>query len=323
MRRRKFFHVHGLVGGNREVNPIHGVGRHDIEFAIQVEVSQGDSPRLLAGSKFHTLPEGAISFAEQDSDLVEVGCHRDQVEDSVSVHIAGGDRVGVVERKAVHGGLKAAISFAGEEGDIVGNGIASDDVEIAIAVEVGHDKRSWEGVGREDLRRLEAGLRRWRLVGHHAVVEEDFQLPGVEAGDGDVILAGMARISNGDAVGIGAGRQGLTPGESAAGLTVQHRNRVVSVVGDCEVRNSIAIQIADGDLVGQTADGIALRREEAAAGSIVHQHADSVVAGVGRYQVRKAIIVQVAGGHPVGLLADRIFSRNVQISTAKASEHTS
>ena len=128
------------------------------------------------------------------------------------------------------------------------------------------------------LRRLEAGLRRWRLVGHHAVVEENFHLAGVEAGNGDIVLAGVARIPNGDAVGIGAGRQSLTSGEPAAALPIENRDGVISIVGDGQVGNSVAVQIADGDLIRQMANRIGLRRSEgSAAAAVVQQHADGAI----------------------------------------------
>ena len=109
-------------------------------------------------------------------------------------------------------------------------------------------------VGGIHFRRLEAGLRRWRLVRHHAVVEEDFHLAGVVASDSDVILAGMASIPNGDAIGIGAGRQSLTTNKPAAALAVEDGNSVIAIVCDGEIGNSVAVQIADRYLVGQGSD---------------------------------------------------------------------
>ncbi len=84
---------------------------------------------------------------------------------------------------------------------------------------------------------------------------------------------------------------------------------------------TVAVEVANGNLVGLLADGVGDGGGEGAI-LVVQKDADSAVGGVGGDQVRIAVAVEVAGSDPVGLFADCVFGRGIELAIAQTGEDT-
>ena len=126
----------------------------------------------------------------------------------------------------------------------------------------------------------------------------------------------MFEVTDGDTVRSGAGGEGCRLHGERSGLRSKqdgHRTGGATggVVGDCQIRISVAVQVANGNLVGLLADGVGGGAGEGSV-LVIQQYADgaggSVDVGVGRDEIRISIPVEIAGGDPEGLAANCIGS---------------
>jgi hypothetical protein len=258
------------------------------EVAVAVQVPGSDRPRVAARSEVEA--EAAVPVSGEHVHLVR---RRDcQVETAVAVQVGDRDR-----RWRVAGGdgraggfREAAAPVSEQHGRPVQAGVGDSKVGMAVAVQVADRDRLGAGTGRE-------GGAGGCAEAAAAVSEQHGHVVCPEVRDCEVGPAVAVQVADRDRGRAVAGGEGgaCRFGEATAAVPEQDGDRIRVLVGDGEVRVSVAGQVADGDGSRVAAGGERRSRccgEPAAA--VAEQHGHHVVGDCGGNDVGRPVAVTSA-----------------------------
>ena len=133
-----------------------GVGRHEVEHAVAVEVGGRARTRGVAGAEVRCGAKSAGPVAEQHRDVGRAAVGNGEVAIAVAAQVADGHVDGAAADRVVGRGAEVAGPVARQHRDAIGAEVRDREILRAVVVDIPDGNREWVGLNRVARRGAEA-----------------------------------------------------------------------------------------------------------------------------------------------------------------------
>ncbi len=212
------------------------VGRHQIEFAVAIEIAASRPNRRIMSLRALRRKEGAVTLSGQQPEMIFAPTHGHQVEFAIAVEIARNQAAGLESHRLAGHWLEGRGTASQQDAKTVTlEGVGEHQVGFAIGIEIGGDHPAWPaGDGQNPhCLKLPIALAEVNPNGAGVVVQGEVQVPvAVPVADGQLVAGDQTvRFCVGGA-------------ERTIAVVEQDDRPTREVTSDCQVHVAIGVEVA-------------------------------------------------------------------------------
>ena len=216
-------------------------------MAVAVQVGYGNRAWTVSGAVIYSRGKGAVTSAQEDGYVVRVIIGNGKVLVAVAIQIGCGNRVWTIPGTVVDPRGKRAVTIAQQHGYIIGIIIGNSQVGKSVAIQIGCGNRVW--------------IVSCTIFSRHGKGSVSVTLQDRHQDGGHIVhiicIFCYGKIGMAVAIKVCYGNRILaithiviySSSKGAAAVAQQHGHIGRIVIGNCEVREIVAVQIAYGNRV--------------------------------------------------------------------------